>query len=75
MRELYMNKENRDRRARELKAQGRAVRRSSQRGVQLHPEYVKDWDGEVERGVGNMQYRTFFPVIYEVSWPDPNPWA
>ena len=57
-RELYQKKENRDARAKELRAQGHAVKRSSARNQQLHPEYLQDWEHEVETGIGNVQYKT-----------------
>ena len=64
MRLLFQSKANRDQRVRELRYQGFRVRRSSIRNQQLHPEYVADWQGSVERGPGNTQYRTFFSTLY-----------
>lgn len=67
-RELYMKKENRDARAKVLRKQGFKVSRGSYRNQQMHPEYIRDWEGEVHTGFGNTQYRTWFTAVYEVSW-------
>jgi hypothetical protein len=69
IRERYQNKEKRDARAKDLvEVYGaHVVKRSSQRSVVLHPEYVRDWEGEVRSGFGNDQYKTFFPAIYTVE--------
>lgn len=69
IREKYQSKENRDRRYKELVAlYGRErVKRSSISNQLLHPEYVNDWDGPLERGFGNMQYKTHFPKLYMVE--------
>lgn len=70
---LYMSKKNRDKRARELKAQGYAVRRSSMRNQLLHPMYVEDYEQETGRSLrpedkafGNTIYKTHFAALYEV---------
>lgn len=64
--ELYQKKENRDKRAKEIPGS----RRSSIRGQQLHPMYVKDFEGpeKDQTGLGNTVYKTYFPVLYEVTW-------
>ena len=62
--ELYKNKENRDRRARELKKKGYVVKKYSIRNQMLHPEYIEDWDAPYETGIGNFDYRTMHPVLY-----------
>ncbi|RLE43286.1 hypothetical protein DRJ19_02855 [Candidatus Woesearchaeota archaeon] len=64
--ELYKDRRNRDKRARELKAKGYVVKKYSIRNQVLHPEYVKDWDGEYETGFGNLDYKTLHPVLYGV---------
>jgi hypothetical protein len=68
--ELYQGKENRDRRARELKAMGFQVRRGSHRGQMLHPQYVHDADQGMrgQTGFGNTVYHRLWPVLYEVRW-------
>ena len=69
IRERYQSKTKRDARAKDLvEVYGeRSVKRSSQHSVQLHPEYVRDWEGEVRSDFNNDQYKTFFPVIYTVE--------
>ena len=64
--ELFQSKAKRDERARELKSMGMTVKKSSVRNQLLHPQYVEDWQGELETGFGNTQYATFFGVLYEV---------
>lgn len=65
--EAYMRKENRDRRAKELRGQGYAVRRYSYRNQLLHPQYVRDWPYPLtaqDRGIGNTLYKTHFKALY-----------
>ncbi len=77
MRHTFMNKANRDRRYRELKAQGVPnLRRYSFRNQLLHPMYVEDWPHEIsraDRGFGNTIYKTHFAALYIVMggerWP------
>jgi len=64
IKEDYCKKENRDRRARELRAQGYRVRRYSLRNQLIHPEYIRDYEGYYETGFGNSYYRTPFSVVY-----------
>lgn len=66
--ELYLNKANRDSRYKELKTQGKDVRRSSIRGQLLHPQYIEDFNGDekYQTGLGNTVYKTFFSVLYSV---------
>ncbi len=69
IKENYEQKVNRDNRAKELKKLGFNVRRFSMRGQQMHPDYIKDYDGE-GKGTGfgpNTHYRTYFAVIYVVE--------
>jgi len=75
-RELYAEKFNHDVRAAELQARGYQVRRSSVRNQQLHPMYVEDRKAglsDMNKGFGNTIYKTFFAVLYEVSWNLPEP--
>ena len=67
-RELYQDMKRRNARAKELRSQGHTVRRSSHRNQLLHPQYVVDWEGAVETGLGNTMYKTPFSVLYEVAW-------
>lgn len=69
--EIYMKRENRDQRARELKADGYSVKRRSERNQQLHPMYVEDWPGDLsdaDKGFGNTVYKTMFGNLYVVEW-------
>ena len=66
---IYMKKENRDAKYRELKSQGVRVRRYTSRNQLLHPMYVQDWSYELsasDRGFGNGIYKTHFPVLYHL---------
>ena len=60
----FQSKENRKLVAARLKALGYKVRYSSMRNQQLHPQYVDDWENDLDTGFGNVQYRTFFSVLY-----------
>lgn len=66
IREKYQNRANREARYKELVEQyGKdRVSRRTARNQQLHPEYINDWDGPLETGFGNKQYRTVFKAIY-----------
>ena len=67
MRLLFQSKENRDMAFKELKAQGKAVKKSSISGQQLHPQYVEDFPDKsikADNGFGNVHYKTFFPKLY-----------
>jgi hypothetical protein len=67
-RELYESKESRDKRFRELKAKyGDKFKKRRSVGQILHPMYVKDYKGEIDTGIGNVQYRTMFPVLYRIE--------
>lgn len=67
--EIYMNKENRDRRFKELKEQGHRVRKSSRKNQLLHPQYVKDFEGpeKEDTGIGNNVYKTYFSTLYIIE--------
>ena len=62
--EAFQNRRNRDERARELRKQGWRVRVYTMRNQQCHPEYVKDYEGEYQTGVGNVDYKTYFARLY-----------
>ena len=69
--ETYMNKENRDKKAKELKANGHVVKKSSHGEALLHPMYVKDWPHQLteqDKGFGNTIYQTPFKKLYFVEW-------
>lgn len=72
--ETFMNKTNRDERARELKEEGYTVKKSSVRNQLLHPMYIKDYEKETkiklsqaDKGFGNTIYKTHFSAIYIVK--------
>lgn len=69
IRRKFQSKANRDAAAKHLRIMyGKDnVRASSMRNQNLHPQYIEDWEGEVETGFGNTQYNTFFPAIYTVT--------
>jgi len=62
--EAYQCRRNRDERAKELRKQGWRVRVYTMRNQQCHPEYIKDYEGYYETGVGNAYYKTLFPRLY-----------
>lgn len=68
---LFADKTNRDARARELKADGVKVTKSSIRNQLIHPMYVEDRKAGLtaeDCGFGNTIYKTHFAVLYELSW-------
>jgi len=69
IRETYLNRAARDARAKELKAQGLQVKRRATGPCQLHPMYVKDFEGQEknETGFGNTVYKTYFGNLYQVE--------
>jgi hypothetical protein len=66
--ETYLKKETRNQRARDLKAEGYAVKLRRLTGQIMHPQYVKDWPYPYETGFGNADYRTVMPTLYEVEF-------
>lgn len=42
-------------------------KKSTSRNQQMHPEYIEDFEGEIEIGFGNSQYRTYFKVLYNLQ--------
>lgn len=68
--ELYMKKENRDKRYKELKKLGYNVRKTSFRNQLIHPMYVEDFPNKQikeDTGFGNKWYKTYFSVLYVVE--------
>ena len=65
----YKHKANRDAKAKELKAEGRLVKKSSSRNQCIHPQYIEDEDPGLRQqtGMGNPAYKTLYPVIYHVE--------
>jgi len=69
--ETYASKERRDTRAKELKALGQTVKKSSMRNQCLHPMYLadeRDHIAQEDLGFGNTLYKTMYPAIYTVTW-------
>lgn len=66
--ELYVSKQNRDNRARELVAEGRQIKCRRVVGQTMHPQYVKDWPYEYQTGFGNTDYLTQMPTLYQVVY-------
>lgn len=62
----FQSKEARDSVYRELKDRVK-LRRSTSTGSILHPEYVADYKGKIETGIGNTQYKTMFPKLYNLQ--------
>ena len=66
----YISKFLRDNKARDLKAEGYTVRKSSISNQLLHPQYVEDYPRKLspeECGLGNTIYKTHFHKLYEVE--------
>lgn len=61
----YKSQANRDTAARELRAQGRTVRKRSVRNVSLSPDYVADAtpDEGCPNGFGGRE-TSYYPVLY-----------
>ena len=64
---LFQSRTTRDAVVRFLKASGLNPSRGSTRGQLIHPEYVTDYVGTLETGLGNTMYRTYFKVLYRVE--------
>jgi len=67
---LFMDKHNRDVKAKELQSQGLTVVRSSTSNQLLHPMYVEDYPRKLspeECGFGNTIYKTHFAKLYIVE--------
>jgi hypothetical protein len=69
--ELFMNQMNRNKRVKELKAQGVGVRKSSTGACLLHHQYIVDYQTETgtiltkqDKGFGNAIYKTGFKNLY-----------
>lgn len=70
MHELYLNKATRDKRAKELQAQGHNIHRSVATNQLIHPQYIEDYPRKLspeECGLGNTIYKTFFAKLYKVE--------
>jgi len=60
----FQSKETRKLVADRVRKLGYKVCNSSIRNQRLHPMYVDDWENDVDSGFGNVQYKTFFSVLY-----------
>jgi len=66
----FQNKENRDKKVKDLKVQGFKVKKSSISDQYTHPMYIEDWRyqlTEEEKGFGNCLYKTFFSRLYRAE--------
>ncbi len=67
---LYMDKGNRDKAYKDMKARGCKVRKTSIQNQLLHPMYVEDWPHPLsaeDKGFGNTIYKTHFSILYSVE--------
>ncbi len=69
IRELYISKDLRDLRNKELKAKGINTFRRSTGPQYIHPQYIKDFVGpeKLDTGFGNTVYKTYFKNLYAVE--------
>jgi hypothetical protein len=66
-RQIFMDREKRDREYRRLQAQGVKVRKRSARGQVVSPEYIADYVGTPSpNGFGGSQAE-FFAVLYMIE--------
>jgi hypothetical protein len=68
-----MRRENRDKKAKELKEHGYKIRRTSIRNQLLHPMYLQDYPVKLpdeDKGFGNTIYKTHFSTIYIIEIKD-----
>ena len=69
--ENWQNKLARNRRAKELKAEGYTVKMSSFGPAEMHPMYIEDLkntsDGQ-DTGFGNVVYKTLFARLYRIEF-------
>ena len=42
-------------------------KKSTSRNQKIHPEYIEDFEGEIETGFGNSQYQTYFKILYNLQ--------
>lgn len=71
--ELYMKRENRDARYKELKMQGHDLVRTVHANQLLHPQYVVDYpiqEHKDDNNLGNTRYKTHFAKLYclDTKW-------
>jgi hypothetical protein len=66
---LYRSRELRDKKYRELKAQGVKCIRRTTGPSQIHPQYIEDEDPELRKqtGFGNTVYRTYYARLYGIT--------
>ena len=63
---LFISKEKRNELAAKCKKEGYIVKKSNVRNQQLHPEYIEDYEGQIEIGFGNSDYRRYWQVLYKL---------
>lgn len=64
---LYSKKENRDKAVTLLKNTGITCFKSVLNNQYIHPEYIEDYQGEIEIGFGNTMYQTRFEKLYLIT--------
>jgi hypothetical protein len=68
---LFQSKENRDKAFDTLKAYGHNnIVKGTTSNQRIHPEYVEDYEGEIETGFGNSMYNTPFKKLYKIEFVD-----
>lgn len=66
----FQNKENRDKKFKELKDSGLNVVKRSISNQQIHPQYVEDFPDlsiKADNGFSNTHYKTHFPKLYSIE--------
>lgn len=64
--ETYIVLKNRNKRVKELRAQGYDVSVRTSNNQLIHPQYIDDYVGEekADTGLGNGVYKTYFKSLY-----------
>lgn len=63
----FKSKDERDKWDKIAKSMGYVTKKSSIRAQNLHPEYIDDYEGQIETGFGNSMYDMFWAVIYKLE--------
>ena len=62
----FINENNRAFLCLKLKNAGIIAKKSISKNQNRHPEYIEDYSGEIEPGVGNSMYQTYFSKLYNL---------
>lgn len=65
--QTFQSKKLRDAVARLVAKRGIIATKGVRHNQNMHPEYVDDYEGEIETGFGNTMYDTFFKALYTLS--------